>query len=457
MMASFQIQEILDATGGKLLQGDPRARVRSVTTDSRKIKKGALFIAIVGKKHDAHDFIPGVVKAGAGAVLVSRKMVLKDSQAAVIEVEDTTKALGDLARYHRQRFSIPVIALTGSAGKTTTKEMIVAVLKKKFSVLKNVGTENNQYGVPLTLLKLNKRHEVAVIEVGTNQPGDIPWLASIVEPTVAAITNIGESHLELLKTPADVFKEKFSLIKALKGKGIAIINRDDKYLKDIPSVIKQKCLSFGIQSEANYRAKNIEVLSRGVQFKVKGLGLVKMKGFASANVLNALIAICCGRLLGISYNDIKKSIEHFVSQPGRQGLIKAGRIHLIDDSYNANPVSFRSSLQVLSQFVSTGRRILVCGDMLELGAHSERLHREIGRLAGQAKLDAILSFGEYSKLISSTAGFKASRMTIFHADQRTLLEKKLTEILQPGDVVLVKGSRGMHMEHFVEYIKKNFS
>jgi len=226
----FTINEILKATKGALVQGPAEGRVRSVCIDSRVVKKGALFIAVKGEVFDGHDFIDGVITKGVRVLVVHRIIEIKDSNVTVIHVKDTMRALGDIARFHRLRFKIPVITLTGSAGKTTTKEMVAAVLGRKYKVLKNEGTQNNHIGVPLTLLKLKASHDIVILECGTNQPGDIGWLADVARPRVAVFTNIGESHLEKLKTTAGVLKEKWMLTSFMGTDGTVVINADDAHL-----------------------------------------------------------------------------------------------------------------------------------------------------------------------------------------------------------------------------------
>ncbi|MCB9772051.1 MAG: UDP-N-acetylmuramoyl-tripeptide--D-alanyl-D-alanine ligase [Candidatus Omnitrophica bacterium] len=456
-MPLLKVSEIISATDGTLTSGRATAAIRQVITDSRLIKKGDLFVAIVGKKYDAHDFIADVIKKGAAAVVVSKNFKPHFPEVAVIKVADTTKALGDIARYHRLRFSIPIVAITGSAGKTTTKEMISGVLSRKYKVLKNIGTENNQFGVPLTILKLKPSHQIAVLEVGTNQPGDIQWLASIVRPTVAIITNIGESHLELLKTPKDVFKEKFNLVKALSKNGTVIINNDDPFLQAVPGLVKQKVLTVGIRNKSQLQAFDIAFQSDRIQFYLQRAGVFTILGTATANVTNALTAICCGRLFKIGYNDIKNSLKSFSLKSGRQTCVKVGNISVIDDTYNANPVSFRSALESLSHVATSGRRVLICADMLELGREAPRLHREIGERAADSGLNYIFSFGKFSELIGAQARKRNPELKTFHSVKAEQIEKQIKKYLRSGDIVLIKGSRGMRAERFVSFIKKNFN
>lgn len=455
-MASFKVSEILKATGGKLLQGDPALVVRGVSTNSRLVKKGELFIAIVGQKYDAHSYIPAAIKKGACAVVVLGERGPLPLSVAVIKVADTTKALGDIARFHRLRFSLPVIAITGSAGKTTTKEMISSILKRKFKVLKNIGTENNQYGVPLTLLKLNSTHQIAVLEVGTNRPGDIAWLASIVSPTVAVMTNIGESHLALLKTPADVFKEKFNLVKSLNKDGIAVINADDNFFAKIARDTRKKVIAFAIKSKADFCVRQISFESASVKFSLSGTKEFVLPGTATAGVYNALAAISVSRLFKVGWEDIKSTLKKFSLDSGRQTVLKAGEILVVDDSYNANPVSFRSALEALGHQKTLGRKILVCADMLELGRQAKALHCAIGSHVSEAGVNMVISFGDLSRWIGISAKEKNPKLEVFHSANEEDIFFYLKRVINPLDIILVKGSRSMHTERFVEFIKENF-
>jgi UDP-N-acetylmuramoyl-tripeptide--D-alanyl-D-alanine ligase len=259
----FSVQELVQATRGTLLQGSLKAMVKGVSIDSRKVKKGELFIAIKGDIFDGHDFISHVMANGVKVLIVHKHVDVNDPKVSVILVKDTVKALGDVARFHRLKFKIPVIALTGSAGKTTTKEMLAAVLEQKYNVLKNEGTQNNHIGVPLTLLKLKPAHDIVVLECGTNQPGDIPWLADVARPDSALFTNIGESHLEKLKTPEGVLKEKWALVSFMKPTSPVFINADDKRLLAQAGKAKQlKIITYSIDRKSDYQASHI-VLKEG--------------------------------------------------------------------------------------------------------------------------------------------------------------------------------------------------
>ncbi len=452
----FTIAEVVAATRGVLVQGSLSRTIKGVSTNSKTVKRGELFIAIQGKRFDAHDFISEVVQKGVKAVAVSRGDMSCPAGIAVIRVEDTTRALGDLARAHRKKFSVPVIAVTGSAGKTTTKEMIAAILRSRYRVLKNAGTENNQFGVPLTVLKMKPSHDAVVLEVGTNSPGDIAWLTSIACPTIAVMTNIGESHLELLKTPADVFKEKLNLVKGLPREGTVVVNADDPYLRKIRGRSSgRRCVTYGVNRPADFRAGGITMAHNRLEFTVNASQKMTLAAPVPANICNALAAVSCGRIFKVSWRDIKRRLRHFSFQPGRQAFKKAGEIWLIDDTYNANPVSFRAALKTLSLFKTEGRKILVCGDMLELGDQSQPLHEEAGAAAAQIGLDCVISFGNFSRWITKTVRERNPAVAVRHCATPDEVERALRTCVRPSDVVLVKGSRGMKMERFVEFLINN--
>src|SRR3989338_2577782 len=353
----FNVEELQKASQGKLIQGKSSARVKGVSINSRAIKKGEVFIAIPGPNFDGHDFVTDAIKKKAAVVIVTKNLKRIPGYIPVIQVKDTVKALGKIARAFRDRFSIPVIAITGSAGKTTTKEMLAYTLGNDFNVLKNIKTENNHIGVPLTLLKLKPKHEIAVIELGTNRPKDIRWLTYIVNPQVAILTNIGESHLELLKSPSGVFQEKFDLVSGMKEGGTVIFNADDVYLNKIPSYrFAHKIVKYAIKNKADYQAGAIENHNGFLRFSVNGKKGWRLRTLAQHNIYNALVAISCGKQFKMSELAIQKRLARFRFPAGRQNVGKVGGCWLIDDTYNANPVSLRSALQTLSSLNVRGRK-----------------------------------------------------------------------------------------------------
>ena len=377
----------------------------------------------------------------------------------MILVADTTKALGDIAHFHRQRFSIPIIAVTGSNGKTTTKEMIAAVLGARYNVLKNVATENNHIGVPMTLLRLNSSHHLAVLEFGTSHFGDIRWLAKITNPTVGLFTNIGESHLEFLKTKSGVLKEKTEMIKYLRPPATLVVNQDDLHLKKILNrKFKGKILTYGIDSPSDFQASGVKITGQAqLQFKVNRRQPFQLKTPAVHNVYNALAALACGRLFDLSFQEIQERIANFNFPQGRQAVHQSGRFVVINDTYNANPASVRSALETLKSLSTKGKKIFVCADMLELGSQSKKLHAAIGKSIGQSSIDAVFTTGHLARLISQTVKEENKDLTADHFDTIEGVHNRLKEYCRTGDVILVKGSRGMRMERTVEFLLKELS
>ena len=453
MLTVHTIKKITKALS---VSGNLSAVTKGVSINSRTIEAGQLFIAIKGANFDGHDFIKDAVQKGAVAVVVSKQIQCPDN-IAVIRVDDTTKALGLIAAWHRRQFKIPVVAITGSAGKTTTKEMVAHVLGRKYNVLKNIGTENNQFGVPLTLLKLDASHEIAVLELGTNRPGDISWLARITCPTITIFTNIGESHLERLKTRSGVFREKSQLVKFMDPQGTIIFNNDDAYL---PGLLKkrgqQTIIRFSCYNKAEYQAADIRVENnQRLRFTVKGWKF-SLNTPAAHNIYNALSAISCGLASKIRYNDIITALNRFKFQGGRQEVRKVGRFWLINDTYNANPVSFKSAVHTLDAMHIRGKKIIVCGDMLELGVRSKALHETVGKVIAGSTVKNVLAVGEKAKFITQTVNRLNPRLSALHCPDLGEIQRQLADICRPGDAVLVKGSRGMHMERVVEYLEKLF-
>ncbi len=449
------IQEIKEAAKGKLICGEASKKVYYVSIDSRSIKKRSVFIAIDGQRFDGHDYLRSAINKGAIAVVVSKK-VNCPKHVAVIYVKDTTKALGQIAAYYRCQFNIPIIAVTGSTGKTTTKELIASVLSTKYKVLKNNKTENNHFGVSLTLLKLNSSHQIALLELGTNQPGDIQWLAKITRPTTVVFTNIGHSHLEGLKNQRGVFREKIQLIKYMDPNGTIIANSDDDHLKTIRKKdYKQRIIRFGCGPNANPRAKKVVIQNNyRIQYKVRSR-LFTIKSPAIHNVYNALAAISCGLLYKIRYNDINYALSRFQFREARQEIIKSGRFWLIDDTYNANPLSLKSAVTTLNNLHIRGKRIIVCADMLELGSRSKALHQLAGRMIANSAANAVFTVGKHARYITESLN-RSNSIKAVHCDDLNEVHRQLKSYCTPGDAVLVKGSRGMNMERTVVYFKTHF-
>jgi len=449
----FTINEIIEASKGKLVQGPVRGQVRAVCIDSRIVKKGELFIAIKGDVFDGHDFIDAVIARGICVLIVHKPIEVKDPKVSVIQVKDTVRALGDIARFHRLRFKIPVIALTGSAGKTTTKEMITAVLSRKYKVLKNEGTQNNHIGVPLTLLKLKTIHKIVVLECGTNQPGDIIWLADVARPNVAVFTNIGESHLEGLKTINGVLKEKWNLISFMKAQDTVIINADDAFLSQQVRQKKfPKVITYGIKAKADWKVSDTNIVSgRYLSFRVRQK-IVELNSCGVNNVYNALAAYCCGVFYKVPFKDIIQALKSFEFPQGRGQIVRLGRGWLINDTYNANPVSMRSALQTLQAIETPSQRIFVAADMLELGKSSKALHQAMGASIAAGGIDVLITVGHLAGIMAAHAQRHNKKMQVFVCADVESAQKYLAKAFHNGDAVLIKGSRRMRMEQVTEFL-----
>ena len=449
----FTIKEILQATGGTLVAGTLEKRVSGVSTDTRLVKRGQVFIAIKGDNFDGHHFLAQAVEKGACAVIVSSRSVPIPPGAVGILVQDTVKALGRIACYHRQRFDIPVIAITGSAGKTSAKELIAAVMAKKYRVLFNKGTENNHIGVPMTLLRLTRRHQAAVIEMGTNHPGEIAWLAGNTLPTAAVFTNVGASHLEGLGTPEGVYQEKLSLLKFVRRDGHVIVNADDPFwARLLKERLSQTVLSYGIKARADVGAVAVTADARGSHFKTKSGRLFVVKSPSWGAVHNALAAMACARVFRVPEARVQEALKKVKPAKGRQCLVTVRGVTIIDDTYNANPVSYQNALRALAMLRGRGRVVLAAADMLELGPRSDQWHRQIGREAAGAGLDAVFTCGKKARFIGKAAKEKNAALDVRHFSDQAALTEALKKYLRAGDLFLCKGSRGMRMEKVVQDI-----
>lgn len=452
----FKINELLEATRGRLISGKRETVVEGISIDSRTIRPQEAFIAIKGPNFDGHNFVDEAIKKGAEAVIVHRKesIVHSSKKISFIIVKDTTKALGAIARYQRQNFDVPVIAVTGSNGKTTTKEMLAWILSQEFKVLKNIGTKNNQIGLPLSLLNLNSSYDLVVLEVGTNHPGEVEYLARICQPNIGIIINIGLSHLEYFTNLKGVFREKSALLGHLKNPRIAILNADDDLLKRQIAIKNSKpvILSFGIKRRSDFFVTDIEILNGRVKFLVNQKYRVTLKTLGYFNIYNALAALTVARLFGMQYKDIISRLSAFNFPQNRLELLELNNIKFINDTYNSNPISLKQAIEALDNFQIKGRKIFVMGDMLELGSRKELFHRQAGRKAARI-CDVFITVGELSKL-AAEAAIKSGLNTknIFTCASNLQAQDILFKKVSPGpdDIVLVKGSRAMRMEEILK-------
>jgi UDP-N-acetylmuramoyl-tripeptide--D-alanyl-D-alanine ligase len=456
----FSCQDILQATGGKLTRGKLSTGFKDIATDSRKIKPGELFIALKGERYDGHNFLKQAISRGAVGLVVkeaatSRGLTSRE-RAAVIEVNDTLNALGQIARYWRQKHPIPLTAITGSNGKTTTKEMLAGIMKHSFRVLKSEGNFNNLVGVPLTLLRLSAEHQIAVLEFGANQPGEIARLSEIADPQVGVITNVSDSHLEFFKTREGVARAKGELFRTLKSGSSAVFNADDHRVVELAEPYPGKKLSFGIKSQADVRAENI--LSRGIrgtEFKLCVPGdstSLALSIPGRANVYNALAAVAAARIFEVNLATIKKALERLTPCPGRLEIIPLSRgIYLLNDTYNANPKSMEESLSTLVNLSKGGRAIAVLADMLELGEASESFHRQLGRTVAELKVDLLFITGQWAEAVARGAEEKGmDKESVFIGKDHEGIARQLKGIIRKGDWILIKGSRKMRMEGILD-------
>lgn len=451
-MVHLTLEEILKATGGRRAGAGSCDGIAGISTDSRTIEKGNLFIPILGENFDGHDFIGSAFEKGAALSLSQKETVYFPGKPLVI-VDNTLKALQDLAAYYRSKFSIPFVGITGSVGKTSTKEMVAKVLSRKFYVLRNEGNLNNEIGVPLTVFNLDEAHEAAVLEMGMSAFGEISALSSIVKPKVGIITNIGISHIEKLGSRQNILKAKLELLDGMPPESLLILNGDDAMLSGVKGLLPRRTVSYGLEEGVDYLAYNINSLGEeGINFDVTVDGkdyTVYVPSPGVHNVYNALAALAAGHELGIPMEDIIKGISMFSPGKMRLNIIKANGLKVINDTYNASPQSVRAALSVLEE-IEGSRKIAVLGDMLELGEWTKSAHTEIGRYAADMNLDYIVTVGPAASNIVKGAvesGFSSDRTASFENNTDAL--NYLLAILHKDDAVLIKGSRGMKMEEIV--------
>ncbi|MHB8771698.1 MAG: UDP-N-acetylmuramoyl-tripeptide--D-alanyl-D-alanine ligase [Syntrophales bacterium] len=454
--------EILKATGGIPLRGGGSWGCRGISTDTRTLNPGNLFIALPGENFDGHDHLAAAARRGAAGLLIrAERFAAASSQAGdlpIIGVADTVEALGAIARAWRLRFPIPVVAITGSSGKTTTKELLAAIVSRSRSVLKTAGNLNNLIGLPLTLLGLRPGHETAIVELGTNRPGEIGRLAAIAEPDVGLITNIGPAHMEGLGSLEGIREEKGDLLRVMAGRGTAVINRDDDAVAVLAQRWQGNRVTFGTGPDADLSARRIgRPAPDGVEFElVAGGGAtpVRLAVPGRHNVMNALAAAAAAWALGFDRQAIAAGLAAFHPVPGRMEIRALGTgARIVIDAYNANPASVREALLTLREVRGAGRGFAVLGDMLELGERAAELHGEVGALLAETSVERAYLKGPLSRFTAEGAqerGFPAERIVRF--DDPGPVVADLRRHLGPGDWILIKGSRRMKMEAVAEAI-----
>lgn len=456
-MIPLTLNEIARVTGGEVLFGAPGVIFRSVSTDTRTIKKGNLFFALCGERYDAHRFLVQATAAEAGGLVVSNRLGLPYGMPAIL-VDDTLAALHALAAFNRKRSGAIVVGVTGSTGKTTTKDMLAAVLGTRLRTLKTAGNFNNEIGLPLTLLELDERHDAAVVEMAMRRPGEIDALCRLAGPTGAVITNIGETHLEPLGNVSNIASAKGEILDHISPGGFALLHAESPFIKREATRCRGKVVFFGTDRHAGVRAENIRLENSGSRFdavmgKERYSFLLPVPG--RHNVINALAAIGAGREMGLTVEEIARGLSKVSLTGMRLEVIEAAGMKIINDAYNASPVSTKAALQVLKDLAGARRTVAVLGNMLELGPRSEEGHREVGETAAGLGLDCLVTVGDLAVSIyegALEAGLQGGRA--FQCADNAEAVKALKGFLQEGDVVLVKGSRGMKMEQIVRSLLK---
>ena len=452
-MERWTVAQLLEATGGELVVGNRRSPVTGISLDSRRLQPDDAFVAIRGSRFDAHQFLPEAIGRGASCLVVSQ-LPPPPHSVATIRVPDTIRALGSLAAFHRNHFQIPVIAVTGSCGKTTTKELIAHLISQGRSVLKTPGTENNHIGLPRTLLSLSTAHGATVVELGSNHPGEIAYLASLASPTIAVITNVGPAHLEFFGSLAGVLREKLSLLQALGPRGVAIVPGDQ-----LEVVLEAKrCLhpqaalmTFGTSDRCTVQGMEIRRVEGGTEMRVRdvpGRFFVPLPG--SHNAENALAALTCAAAMGIPLATLQDRLATFVPLPLRSQIIRCQGLTIVNDCYNANPLSFARALEILTD-LDVRRRIVIAGDMLELGEFAPVAHQAIGRLCAQLGVDVIVAVGQFAEAVASGA-LELRPCHVITCGTVEEVAPLVRSFIQEGDGLLIKGSRKLQLERLVSLL-----
>ncbi|HEX9061237.1 MAG TPA: UDP-N-acetylmuramoyl-tripeptide--D-alanyl-D-alanine ligase [Clostridia bacterium] len=454
-MRKLTCSDVLKATGGTLVCGDEGTEIMGVSTDSRNIRSGDLFIPIKGEKFDGHDYIEKSLEVcDASLTHIDTGEI---SGKVIIKVDDTLKALGALAAYYKNMHKIPFVAVTGSVGKTSTKDMIASVSSMRYNTLKTSGNFNNEIGLPLTLLRLEDSHEAGIIEMGMSGFGEISRLSKIVNPDVAVITNIGMSHIEKLGSRQNILKAKLEIIEGMNSDGTLILNGDDHLLYGLKDLLKIRTVYYGMEEGHDFQAFNVESHGeKGTYFEI-ALGRKDFKVHVPVpgihNVYNALAAIAVGTMLNVPDDLIVKGISQFTPGKMRLDIISKNGIKVINDAYNASPQSMEAAMQVLHDMGTGARTIAVLGDMLEMGDFAQKAHEEVGKFAVGQEINYLVTFGGESAFIASGAAKSGmTRENIYSFTDIGEIKSFLKSFIKEGDIVLVKGSRGMKMERIVEHL-----
>ena len=447
-MRKISIENIVKYTNGNLLKKGDESFVERICIDNREAKEKDLFIPIIGEVHDGHKFMEGAYENGVRTFLIDEKHSFEKDDINLISVKDTTLALGDLSKGYKETFDIPFIAVTGSVGKTSTKDIIYSVISTKYKALKTKENFNNNIGLPRTLLSLEDE-EMAIIEMGMDHKGELDYLSNLVNPDIAVITNIGQSHIMNFEDGQDgIFKAKMEITNGLKDDGTLIINGDDKYLKTLKELNHNyKLITCGFEDDNDIYCKKYELVNDSMKFTAVYNGEEHefvIGSPAKHNVLNSLFAIAIANIYNIEEESIRKGLNDFKLSSNRLDVIKTDKYTIINDTYNASYDSMKSALEVLNNYDT--RKVAILGDILELGDYSEEIHRNVGKLI---TCDLLITIGEDSKYINEEVNIEN-----YHFDTKEEFYEKESELLKDGDTILVKASHGIGLLEVVEYLQK---
>jgi len=471
-LEGHKVRELIEVISGRLIQGNQNTIINSISIDSRTLVYGDLFFALIGPHFDGHNFVIEAFDKGAvGAVICKsidslfyNKKI--DKNKIIIEVKDTLLALQNWSKYYKNKFKTFNICITGSNGKTTTKEIIAHILSQKFSLLKTSGNYNNEIGIPLTLLQLSRLYRILVVEMGMRGLGEIKRLTDFVPPDLAVITNIGEAHIGLLGSKENIFKAKTELLQSLDRRGIAVLNSDDPYFPKMAEIVKdKKIITFGIENKSDIMADNITLVNdRGMRFTLKIKNTESAEIFfpllGRYNIYNALAASATAFALEIDLDLMKRGLSNFKPLAMHMQLNSFYKdIKVLNDSYNASPLSVKKALETLVEVAKNCRKIAILGDMLELGEKTNFYHQEIGKKIAKLSFDLLITVGERGKIIAQSCedeGMAKEQIFSFERNEKRSLAKKLLRLVKPGDFVLLKGSRDMQMEDILQFWQEEY-
>lgn len=456
-MEPSSLQFIAQACAGELRSGSPAERVLRVCTDSRQAQNGDLFFAVPGERFDGHQFLGEVSRKAAAAVVQRGRVPSPLGRCALIEVEDTRKALGRLAGEYRKNFTLPVIAIAGSNGKTTTKELVASVLRQRFCTLWSEASFNNEIGVPLTLLKLEHAHQAAVLEAGTNHPGELEPLLRLIRPGYGILTNIGREHLEFFGDLEGVAREEGKLGELLPATGKLWLNGDDAWSERVAARTRARVVRVGLGAGNDWRARNIRLDRQGVLFRVEApqpefSGEYRVRLLGAHQALNAMFALAAGAEMGLNREELERGLEQCRPAKMRLQLWEANGVRILDDSYNANADSMAAALATLQSLPCSGRRVAVLGDMAELGAHSQTAHEEVGRRAAELGVGQLFAVGAMAPALARGAR-DAGLNRVFEFSDVDSAAAAVRRFVKEGDLLLLKASRATRLERIADVLR----